>query len=115
MEVEGMSEAQIELEKAKIQAKLRSSKKSGSGTRSFDITKQVQLVPRFTEDSIDEYFAHFERTAVNIKWPKRCWTMLLQTVLSGKAQKTYTALSTDDYSNYYAVKSTILKSYELVP
>ena len=76
---------------------------------------QAQLVPQFAEANIDEYFAHFEKTALNMEWPKWYWTMLLQTVLSGKAQKTYAALSAEYGADYDIVKAAILKNDELVP
>ena len=41
--------------------------------------------------------------------------MLLQTALTGKAQKAYTSLSAEDCKNYDTVKKTILQSFELVP
>ena len=41
--------------------------------------------------------------------------MLLQSVLTGKAQEVYSALSIDQSSNYDMVKSTILQAYEVVP
>ena len=41
--------------------------------------------------------------------------MLLQTVLTGKAQKSYTALSPEDCADYDIVKATILRNFELVP
>ena len=50
-----------------------------------------------------------------MEWPKRCWTMLLQTVLSGKAQETYAALPAEDCTDYDIVKAAILKNYKLVP
>ena len=49
-----------------------------------------------------------------MEWPKWCWTILLQTILSGKAQKTYSALSAEDSADYM-IKAAILKNYELVP
>ena len=77
----------------------------------FDITKQVRLVPKFVEENAGEYFAHFERTAINLGWPKKCWAMLLQTVLTGKAQKVYATLSPEEYSEYEVVKMAVLKSF----
>lgn len=41
--------------------------------------------------------------------------MLLQTVLSGKAQKAYATLLMEYCAEYESVNSVILKSYELVP
>ena len=81
----------------------------------FDITKQARLVPTFVEENAGEYFAHFERTTVNLGWPKKCWAMLLQTVLTGKAQRVYVTLSAEECSEYEAVKMVVLKNFELVP
>lgn len=93
-EEENMSVTQKELEKAKILARTEIEKaKIEQETRlremeirrsneedRFEITKQVNLVPKFAEREVEEYLEHFERTALNIEWPKRHWSMLLQTV-----------------------------------
>lgn len=81
----------------------------------FDVAKQVRLVPKFDKANIDEYFAHFEQTAQNLGWPKECWSMLLQTVLMGKAQKTYATLPPEGCADYEIVKAAVLKNFELVP
>ena len=39
---------------------------------------------RFT---VDKYFLHFEKVAENFKWPKEHWTLLLQSVVIGKARE----------------------------
>ena len=49
------------------------------------------------------------RVAQNLRWPI---DQLLQSVLKGKAQETYTALAISDYN---CVKNAILNAYELVP
>ena len=66
----------MELEKAKIQQETRLrevdlaiSRREGSHD-SFEVTKQARLVPKFEEANVDEYFAHFERTALNLGWPR---------------------------------------------
>ena len=41
--------------------------------------------------------------------------MLLQNVLTGKAQRAYETLSTGNFADYELVKAAILKSFELVP
>lgn len=64
----------------------------------------------FVEKEVEEYFDHFQRTAVNMKWSKQYWSMLLQTMLSGKAQRMYVALATEDCADYEIVKATILKN-----
>ena len=111
----------MELEKAKIQQETRLrevdlaiSRREGSHD-SFEVTKQARLVPKFEEANVNEYFAHFERTALNLGWPRECWSMLLQTVLTGKAQRAYATLPTENCADYNLVKAAVLKSFELVP
>ena len=59
----------------------------------FDVTKHIRLVPPFQEKGVDKYFLHFEKFAENLKWPKEHWTLLLQSVVIGKAREIYTQLS----------------------
>ena len=111
----------MELEKIKIQqeTRLREVDLAIRGRKeshdSFEVTKQARLVPKFEEANVDGYFAHFERTALNLGWPKECWSMLLQTVLTGKAQRAYATLPTESCADYDLVKAAVLKSFELVP
>ena len=50
----------------------------------FDPARNIRLVPKFNERSVDKYFPQFEKVAENLKWPKPTWTTLLQSVLIGK-------------------------------
>ena len=59
-------------------------------------------------------FSHFEKVAENLKWPKEHWTLLLQSVIIGKAREIYTQLTVEQSSSYDTVKELILKAYELV-
>ena len=81
----------------------------------FDITKHIRLVPPFQEKEVDKYFLHFEKVAENLNWPKEHWTLLLQSVLIGKAREIYTQLDVEQSHHYETVKELILKGYELVP
>ena len=81
----------------------------------FDVTKHIRLVPPFQEKEVDKCFLHFEKVAENLKWPKEHWTLLLQSVVIGKAREIYTQLSLEQSSDYNKVKELILKAYELVP
>ena len=81
----------------------------------FDVTKHIRLVPPFQEKEVNKYFLHFEKVAENLKWPKEHWTLLLQSVVIGKAREIYTQLSLEQSSDYDKVKELILKAYELVP
>ena len=81
----------------------------------FDPDRNIRLVPPFQEKEVDKYFAHFEKVADSLNWPKESWVLLLQSVLVGKAQEIYDSLSVEQSSNYEHVKEAILKAYELVP
>ena len=81
----------------------------------FDITKHIRLVPPFQEKEVDKYFLHFEKVAENLNWPKEHWTLLLQSILIGKAREIYTQLGVEQSHHYETVKELILKGYELVP
>ena len=81
----------------------------------FDVTKHIRLVRPFQEKEVDKYFLHFEKVAENLKWPKEHWTLLLQSVIIGKAREIYTQLTVEQSSSYDTVKELILKAYELVP
>ena len=77
----------------------------------FDVTKHIRLVPPFQEKEVDKYFLHFEKVAENLNWPKEHWTLLLQSVLIGKAREIYTQLGVEQSHHYETVKELILKGY----
>ena len=77
----------------------------------FDPARNIRLVPPFQEKEVDKYFAHFEKVADSLNWPKESWVLLLQSVLVGKAQEIYGSLSVEQSSNYEHVKEAILKAY----
>ena len=124
-EKEKERQMQIEREKLKFDTELRMKELEmqnmtvkrqllDSGVH-FDITKHIRLVPPFQEKEVDKYFLHFEKVAENLKWPKEHWTLLLQSVIIGKAREIYTQLTVQQSSSYDTVKELILKAYELVP
>ena len=81
----------------------------------FNVTKHIRLLPPFQEKEADKYFVHFEKIAENLHWPTEHWTLLLQSVLIGKAREIYIQLGVEQSHNYETVKKLILKGYELVP
>ena len=116
----------IEIEKEKLQFELKMKELELEGKSKsqplpldsgifFDVTKHIRLVPPFQEKEVDKYFLHFEKVAENLKWPREHWTLLLQSVVIGKAREIYTQLSLEQSSDYDKVKELILKAYELVP
>ena len=61
-------------------------------------------------------FLHLKKkVAENLNWPKEHWTLLLQSVLIGKAREIYIQLGVEQSHHYETVKELILKGYELVP
>ena len=70
----------------------------------FDLGKNVRLVPPFNESEVDKYFQHFETVAQNLRWPTDQWSLLLQSVLKGKAQEAYMALPISECVDYNCQK-----------
>lgn len=88
---------------------------SDVSTTTFDVSKQIALVPHFRESEVDAYFAAFERVAAALRWPKEVWCLLLQCRLVGKAQEVCSALTLEESMQYDTVKNAVLRAYELVP
>ena len=61
----------------------------------FDVTKHIRLVPPFQEKEVDKHFVDFEKVAENLNWPKDHWTLILQSVLIGKAREIYKELGVE--------------------
>ena len=108
-------EFQLKMKELELQDKIKPKTLPLDTSKTFDVTKHIRLVPPFQEKEVDKYFLHFEKVAENLKWPKEHWTLLLQSVVIGKAREIYTQLSLEQSSNYDKVKELILKGYELVP
>lgn len=88
---------------------------SFSDNDGLDLNKWIRLVPPFNEKDVDCYFVMFERAANMLKWPKDVWSLLLQSVLTGKAQDKYASMASETCLDYDQVKSAVLRAYELVP
>ncbi|XP_034078707.1 uncharacterized protein LOC117550381 isoform X2 [Gymnodraco acuticeps] len=84
---------------------------SGSG----DIISYLRLVPKFNERDPDIFFTLFEHIAEARNWSDSDRVLLLQCVLTGRAQEAYSAICGENTLDYDRVKSAVLKSYELVP
>lgn len=113
-----MEREKLEFEKEKLEKQLELAHLGKTDTGhvgNFVASREVRLVPPFDELEVDKYFQHFEKVAESLKWPREYWPLMLQSVLRGKAQQAYSALSVDDASKYDVVKQAILTAYELVP
>ena len=112
---EGEKETGFQLRMREIEMQERANQPKQKIEYNFDVTKHIRLVPPFQEKEVDKYFLHFEKVAENLNWPKEHWTLLLQSVLIGKAREIYTQLAVEQSHHYETVKELILKGYELVP
>ena len=83
--------------------------------RGFEVSRNVALAPPFCEVDVDSYFRAFERVATSLEWPTEVWAILLQCKLTGKAQDILSSLSLEDSLSYEAIKTAVLRAYELVP
>ncbi|XP_058495160.1 uncharacterized protein LOC131466089 isoform X2 [Solea solea] len=102
---------ELELQSSSVSSGARPS----SSSTTFDVSKNVSLVPVFRESEVECYLGAFERIAAALHWPKDVWAILLQCKLTGKAQEACASLSVEDGLSYEKVKSAILQVYELVP
>ena len=66
----------------------------------FDATKHIRLIPPFQGKEVDKYFLQYEKIAEILEWPKEHWTLLLQSVVIGKAREIYTQLTLEESSDY---------------
>ncbi|XP_027132202.1 uncharacterized protein LOC113745020 isoform X1 [Larimichthys crocea] len=73
------------------------------------------LLPKVSEKDPESFFSLFERVAEVRNWPESARTLMLQCVLTGRAQEAYAALNDTESKSYSAVKSAVLRAYELVP
>ena len=98
----------LELEQEKLKMSVREKKQ-------FDVGSNLKLLPKFSESDPDLFFSLFERVADARDWSDSERTLLLQCVITGKAQEAYASLTVMESKNYEMVKSTVLRAYELVP
>ncbi|XP_068229342.1 uncharacterized protein [Palaemon carinicauda] len=71
------------------------------------------MIQFYDEADPDEFFMLFERLALNLKWPKRLWPVILQPSLKGKARTVFLSLTSSESNDYDFTKDSILKAYEL--
>ena len=74
----------ILIRELKLQAERKDPQTVARG--SFDVSRNIALVPPFREAEVASYFGTSERVATSMRWPKEVWPVLLQCKLLGKAQ-----------------------------
>ena len=101
---------ELERTRLKLEAEGRGSAGQHSGLGSM-----IKFLPKFNERDPDVFFSLFENVAKNQDWSSEDKTLLLQTVLIGRAQEAFVALTFEERRSYDKVKEAVLKCYELVP
>ncbi len=76
---------------------------------------KMPKMPPFDDqhDNIDAYLRRFERIATTQSWPSTQWAAYLSTLLKGKSLEVYSRLTQNDAEDYDAVKTALLKRYEM--
>ena len=108
-------EREFQLRMREIEMQERANQPKQKIQYDFNVAKHIRLVPPFQVKEVDKYFLHFEKVPGNLNWPKEHWTLLLQSVLIGKAQEIHTQLGVEQSHHYETIKELILKGYKLVP
>lgn len=86
----------------------------GGSLPQSQISRMAKLLPKFDECDPDLFFSLFERLAKDHQWSDSNCVLLLQSVITGKAQQAYIALDDLQCKEYKTVKQAILKAYELM-
>ncbi|XP_068205363.1 uncharacterized protein [Palaemon carinicauda] len=79
------------------------------------LRSSLPKIPPFDEtvDEIDLYIDRFERLAKFYKWKEDDYSMLLGTLLRGRALKIYCSLSSDIVNNFVSLKKALLKAFHI--
>ena len=86
MQLEANLTIQVEKERSKITIETKEAEQGVlEAHASFDLAKNIKLVPNFTEYDPEDYFRLFEETAEHLNWPEEQWIWLIKPKLSGKA------------------------------
>ena len=90
--------------------------KSNHGEASGEVVKaKAPKLPCFDDnkDDMDSYLRRFERYAKVQHWHVDNWATHLSALLKGRALDVYALLPSDEASNYKALKTALLKRYDL--
>ena len=91
------------------------SSRSSRGGGIETLSSMVRFLPKFNDRDPDIFFSLFEGIAEERGWNDAERTLLLQTVLPGRAQDAFVALPVTDRKCYQRVKEAVLRAYEQVP
>ncbi|KAK0146674.1 Retrovirus-related Pol polyprotein from transposon 412 [Merluccius polli] len=98
---------ELERTRLKFEAEGRGSGSADAAQHS-DLGGMIKFLPKFNERDPDVFFSLFENVAADQNWSSENKTLQLETVLIGRAQEAFVALSFEERRSYE-------KCYELVP
>ena len=75
--------------------------------------RDLKLCKLTDEDDIEAYLTTFERMMEAYEIPKQRWVFKLAPQLTGKGQQAYSAMSSEDATDYELVKTSILGRYNI--
>lgn len=61
-------------------------------------------MPAFDGQKVKEWFRHFEKNVLELKWPRKRWVGLVVTFSKGKALKAYERMGVEDLQGYEKFK-----------
>ena len=106
---------QVLAEIERLKQELEQVKREVAIKKGINIGWEIRMVPIFREEEPEEFFRHFEKLAVQMKWPERHWSTLVLGKLVGKARRTFNDLSIEESQEYTNIKEFILSAYGMVP
>lgn len=99
--------ARLEVEKAAVMGR--------KAEQTFDINRARSFMPLFDERAVDVFFEMIEKVAMESEWPEEKWPLLVQSVLTGKAQRAVAALDSRVGLEYESLRKAVLEAYGRVP
>ena len=73
----------------------------------------LKLAKLTKQDDIEAYLTVFERTMCAYKVERSRWSYMLALQLTGRAQKVFAVMETEQSGNYDALKNAILTRYDI--
>ena len=87
------------------------SSRTGQGPVPFKVESTVKLLPKFTEQNVEEYLITFEKMAEIHGWPCNKYASILHAVLIGKGLKVFAELDIEDCKDFSKLKEALLNAY----
>lgn len=115
MELERLKNLELDREVKRTRLRLAAEGRLENSSPQSGLASMVKFLPKFNEHDPNVFFSLFENVAGDQNWSDEDKTLLLQTVLIGRAQEAFIALPSSERKIYQCVKDAVLKCYKLIP